>query len=85
LGIQPIFFKEFRLGALLNRSNITKTRGASHLMIFSLLFNHVFTGKSLFREVVKSKAVTMVFVHVAFATSTMFLAFGSLALLSGLR
>ena len=59
LGIIADFFKEFRLGSLLNRSNITKTKGASPLTIFSLLFNLVFTGKNLFQGVVKSKTVTV--------------------------
>lgn len=59
VGIIADFFKEFRLGSLLNRSNITKTKGASPLTIFSLLFNLVFTGNNLFQGVVKSQTAAV--------------------------
>ncbi len=59
LGMVESFFKMFTIGTLLNRSNISKTKGASPLEIFSILFNLAFNGKNIFYGVIKNKQVSI--------------------------
>jgi len=39
IGVFNEYFSNFKIGTLLNRSGITKTKGASPLAIFTALFN----------------------------------------------
>ena len=57
LGIFSNFFAEFKIGRLLNRSGISKTRGAAPLAVFTIIFNLAFTGKNFFQGVVKNKNI----------------------------
>lgn len=58
-GVISSFVKKFCLGTLLNRCNITKTRGASPLIIFEIVFSLAFSGKNLFQGVVRNKNVSI--------------------------
>ena len=57
LGIFSNFFAEFKIGRLLNRSGISKTKGATPLAVFTIIFNLAFTGKNLFQGIVKNKNI----------------------------
>jgi len=46
LSIFTDFFSEFKIGSLLNKSGISKTRGATPLAVFTIIFNPAFTGKN---------------------------------------
>jgi len=59
LGIFKHYFNQFKVGTLLNRSGIIKTKGLSPLCIFSILFNLAFVRKNLYEGVVKNKKVVM--------------------------
>ena len=59
LGIFTNYFANFRIGSLLDRSGITKTKGASPLILFTLVFNLAFTGKNLYEGVVRNKKVSV--------------------------
>ncbi|MBT4089207.1 MAG: transposase [Deltaproteobacteria bacterium] len=59
LGTISRLFKEFKIGSLLNLSNINQTKGASPLEIFSIVFNLCFTGKNLFEGVIRNKAIRL--------------------------
>jgi len=59
LGIFNNFFAEFKIGSLLNQSGISKTRGASPLSVFTIIFNLAFTGKNLFQGIVKNRSVSI--------------------------
>ncbi len=59
LSIFANFFSEFKIGSLLNRSGISKTKGAAPLAVFTIVFNLAFTGKNFFQGVVKDKNVTI--------------------------
>ncbi|SDJ64479.1 hypothetical protein SAMN04488098_1001147, partial [Alkalibacterium thalassium] len=50
------FFKEFKIGTLLNRANVKKTRGVSPVVLFQFLFTLVFTSKSGNQAILSSKA-----------------------------
>lgn len=49
-----IFFKNFCIGTLLNRSNISKVRGTSPLAILLTIFSLPFSGKNVFRGIVQN-------------------------------
>lgn len=59
LGIFSNYFDNFNVGSLLNKSGITKTRGATPLAIFTIVFNLAFVGKNLFEGVVRNKKVSV--------------------------
>lgn len=49
------YFSTFKVGTLLNRSGITKTKGPSPLTMFTTLFNLAFCKTNLYQGVVKNK------------------------------
>lgn len=49
------YFSDFKIGTLLNRSGITKAKGASPLTIFSALFKLAFCKTNLYQGIVKNK------------------------------
>ena len=57
IGVLSDYFAKFKIGTLLNRSEIVKTKGASPLAIFTALFNLVFHNKNLYQGIVKNKEV----------------------------
>ena len=54
LGIFREYFTKFKVGSLLNRSGIVKTKGASPLEIFSIIFNLPFVGKNFYEGIVRN-------------------------------
>lgn len=59
LSVFANFFSEFKIGSLLNRSGICKTKGATPLTVFSIVFNLAFTGNNFFQGVVKNKEISI--------------------------
>jgi len=59
MGTIANLFKEFKIGSLLNSSNINNTKGATPLEIFSIVFNLCFIGKNLFEGVVRNKNIKL--------------------------
>ena len=57
LGIFENLFSEFKIGSLLNRSGISKTKGVAPLAVFTIIFNLAFTRKNFFQGVVKNKNI----------------------------
>jgi hypothetical protein len=57
LGIFGNYFSRLKVGSLLNKSGITKTKGASPLELFTIVFNLAFIGKNFFEGVVRNKKV----------------------------
>jgi len=57
LGVFANFFSELKIGGLLNKSGISKTKGAAPLAVFTIIFNLAFTGKNLFQGIVKNRNV----------------------------
>jgi len=57
LGIFANLFSEFKIGSLLNQSGISKTKGATPLAVFTIIFNLAFTGKNFFQGIVKNKNI----------------------------
>ena len=57
LGVFANLFSEFKIGSLLNQSGISKTKGATPLAIFTIIFNLAFTGKNFFQGIVKNKSI----------------------------
>ena len=57
IGVLSDYFAKFKIGTLLNRSGIIKTKGASPLAIFTALFNLAFHNKNLYQGIVKNKEV----------------------------
>ena len=55
LGILGEYFSVFKIGTLLNRAGITKTKGASPLTIFTALFNLAFCNTNLYQGIVSNK------------------------------
>jgi hypothetical protein len=45
LGVFGNFFSEFKIGSLRNMPGISKTKGATPLVVFTIVFNLAFTGK----------------------------------------
>ncbi len=56
-GILGDYFSKLKVGSMLNNSGIVKTKGASPLVLFSIVFNLAFTGKNFFQGVVRNKKV----------------------------
>ena len=59
LGVFANLFADFKIGSLLNQSGISKTKGASPLALFTIIFNLAFTGKNFFQGVVKNQSVSI--------------------------
>jgi hypothetical protein len=59
LGKLSEYFTKFKIGTLLNRSGIIKTKGASPLALFTAVFNLPFIGKNLYQGIVKNKKVAV--------------------------
>jgi len=57
LGIFGSYFSMLKIGSLLNKSGITKTKGASPLKLFTIVFNLAFIGKNFFENVVRNKKI----------------------------
>lgn len=57
LGVFSEYFSKLKAGSLLNRSGIVKTKGASPLEIFTIVFNLAFIGKNLYEGVVRNKHI----------------------------
>lgn len=57
IGIFNEYFSTFKIGTLLNKSGITKTKGVSALAIFTALFNLAFIGKNLYQGIVRNKKI----------------------------
>ena len=53
IGMLNQYFTKLRVGTILNRSGITKTKGVSPLKIFTALFNLAFIRKNLYQGIVK--------------------------------
>ncbi len=56
-GVFAYYFSKLKLGTMLNKSGITKTKGASPLELFTIVFNLAFIGKNLFEGVVRNKKI----------------------------
>lgn len=57
IGIFNEYFLTFKVGTLLNKSGITKTKGISALAIFTALFNLAFIGQNLYQGIVRNKKI----------------------------
>ncbi len=57
LGIFSDYFSKLKVGSMLNKSGIVKTKGASPLELFTIVFNLAFIGKNFFEGVVRNKKV----------------------------
>lgn len=55
LGTLDQYFSDFQVGTLLNRSGITKTKGASPLTVFKALFKLAFCKTNLYQGIVQNK------------------------------
>ena len=56
-GVFAYYFSKLKLGTILNKSGITKIKGASPLELFTIVFNLAFIGKNLFEGVVRNKKI----------------------------
>ena len=59
LGVFDNFFSEFKIASLLNMAGISKTKGATPVVVFTIVFNLAFTGKNFFQGIVKNKNVSI--------------------------
>ena len=59
LGIFGDYFFKLKVGSMLNKSGITKTKGASSLELFTIVFNLAFIGKNFFEGMVRNKKVAV--------------------------
>ena len=59
LGIFGDYFSRLKVGSMLNKSGIIKTKGASPLELFSIVFNLAFIGKNFFEGVVRNKKIAV--------------------------
>lgn len=57
LGIFGNYFSRLKVGSMLNQTGITKTKGASPLELFTIVFNLAFIGKNFFEGVVRNKKI----------------------------
>lgn len=58
-GIFSGYFESLKMGNLLNQSGIKKSKGASPLSIFTIVFNMTFVGKNVYDGIVRNKNVTI--------------------------
>ena len=56
LGIFGNYFSMLKVGSMLNKSGITKTKAASPIELFSIVFNLAFIGKNFFEGVDRSRS-----------------------------
>ena len=56
-GIFSDYFESLKVGKLLRKAGIRKTKGASPLFIFTIVFNLSFMGKNLYEGVVRNKTI----------------------------
>jgi len=59
LGIFSDYFSRLKVGSILNKTGITKTKGASPLELFTIVFNLAFIGKNFFEGVVRNKKIAV--------------------------
>ncbi len=59
LGTFGNYFSRLKVGKMLNKSGIMKTKGASPLELFTIVFSLAFIGKNFFEGVVRNKKVTV--------------------------
>jgi len=59
VGILGNYFSSLKVGSMLNKSGIVKTKGASPLKLFTIVFNLAFIGKNFFEGVVRNKKVNV--------------------------
>ena len=59
LGIFGDYFSMLKVGSMLNKSGITKSKGASPIELFSIVFNLAFIGKNFFEGVVRNKKIAV--------------------------
>jgi len=59
ISILKDYFSAFKIGTLLNKTEITKTKGVSPLTIFTIVFNLAFIRKNLYQGIVKNKNVSI--------------------------
>lgn len=59
IGIFKDYFSAFKIGTLLNKTGITKTKGVSPLTIFTIVFNLAFIRENLYQGIVKNKSVSI--------------------------
>ena len=59
IGVLSEYFAKFKIGTLLNRSGIVKTKGASPLAIFTAPFNLSFCNKNLYQGIVRNKEIAV--------------------------
>lgn len=59
LGVLGIYFARVKVGSMLNKSGIIKTKGASPLELFTIVFNLAFVGKNFFEGVVRNKKINI--------------------------
>ena len=57
LGVLGNLISDLKIGSLLNRAGISKTRGASPLAVFTIIFNLAFTRKNFFQGIVKNQNI----------------------------
>jgi len=57
LGIIGDYFSKLKIGRMLNKSGIVKTKGASPLELFTIVFNLAFIGKNFYEGVVRNKKI----------------------------
>ena len=57
VGIFSNYFSMLKVGSMLNKSGISKTKGASPLELFTIVFNLAFIGKNFFEGVVRNKKI----------------------------
>jgi hypothetical protein len=57
LGAFSSYFAKLKVGSLLNRSGIVKTKGASPLEIFTIIFNLSFVGKNFYEGIVRNQQI----------------------------
>jgi hypothetical protein len=57
LGTFGNYFSRLKVGKMLNKSGIMKTKGASPLELFTIVFSLAFIGKNFFEGVVRNKKV----------------------------
>jgi hypothetical protein len=57
LGIFGDHFSTLKIGSMLNKSGIIKTKGASPLELFTIVFKLAFIDKNFFEGVVRNKKI----------------------------
>lgn len=58
-GVFSSYFEALKIGNLLNQSGIKKSKGATPLSIFTIVFNLAFVGKNVYEGIVRNKNVAI--------------------------